>query len=267
VFAKINHVAIVSEGFVQLARFYEDVFGMRTAGKPRPGRAVTVGDGHVGLNINPRREGRQARLDHFGIEVADVKAVLARLKQHYPEITWLERPGTRPFAALTTHDPAGNVFDLSQKDMANRAGVYAEAEWRQDRTVSHVAIRTLRADALAEFYAEVFELAPLNRAEGDPNHYLSDGRVTLELIPWDVRSSAGTSIIMPGMDHLGFRVESLAALTRDLEAVSANPQLRPMALGIGKEGEARLETFRATCPLGTFHMADPDGVLIDVAEG
>jgi len=32
---------------------------------------VTVGDGYVGLNINPRRAGRHAGLDHFGIQVED----------------------------------------------------------------------------------------------------------------------------------------------------------------------------------------------------
>ena len=71
---------------------------------------------------------------------------------------------------------------------------------------------------------------------------------------------------MPGMDHIGFKVESLDALKEDVEAASANPHLRPVGLGIGPEGAARLERFRKTCPLGTYHMADSDGVLIDVAE-
>src|SRR4051812_39451231 len=59
-FAKINHVAIVSDDYAQLAKFYEAVFGMHTSAKSRPSRAVTVGDGYVGLNINPRRAGRSA---------------------------------------------------------------------------------------------------------------------------------------------------------------------------------------------------------------
>ena len=42
-FAKINHVAIVSDNYAQLAQFYEAVFGMKTSAKTRPGRAVTVG--------------------------------------------------------------------------------------------------------------------------------------------------------------------------------------------------------------------------------
>lgn len=265
-FAKINHLAIVSENYAALAQFYQGVFGLKTSGRPRPGRAITVGDGYIGLNINPRREGRMARLDHFGIEVDDVEIVFERLRRNYPGVKWLKRPGSRPFAGITTHDPAGNVFDISQKEMENRKDLYAADGWEQPRTISHVAIRTINADAVARFYADVFDLQKLNAGDGDPNHYLSDGRVTLELIPWEVTSSEGTSIIMPGMDHFGFKVESLAALQEDVETISRNPHLRPVGLGIGREGQNRLDIFRKTCPLGAFHMADSDGVLIDAAE-
>jgi catechol-2,3-dioxygenase len=69
VFAKINHVAIVSEKYSLLAAFYQSLCGMSTAPKARTNRAITVGDGYVGLNINPRKAGRPAGLDHFGVEV------------------------------------------------------------------------------------------------------------------------------------------------------------------------------------------------------
>ena len=54
-FSKINHVAVVSENYAQLAQFYIAAFGMKTGQDPPGGR--TVGDGW-GLNINPRRAGR-----------------------------------------------------------------------------------------------------------------------------------------------------------------------------------------------------------------
>ena len=63
--------------------------------------------------------------------------------------------------------------------------------------------------------------------------------MTLELIPWDVRDSEGMSIIMPGMDHIGFKVESLDALKEDIDAAAANPQLRPVGLGLGALVEDR----------------------------
>ena len=95
-FSKINHVAIVSENYAQLAQFYQAVFGMTTSDKTRPGRAVTVRDGYVGLNINPRRAGRSAGLDHFGIQVEDCETVFDRMRKKYPTVKWLKRPVDPP---------------------------------------------------------------------------------------------------------------------------------------------------------------------------
>src|ERR1700682_3622541 len=75
VFAKINHVAIVSEKYALLASFYESLFGMKRSPKGKINRAITVGDGYVGLNINPRKPGRPGGLDHFGVQVEDVETV------------------------------------------------------------------------------------------------------------------------------------------------------------------------------------------------
>ena len=99
-FSKINHVAIVSENYAMLAKFYEAVFSMKHAGYGRAARAVTVGDGYVGLNINPRRAGRAAGLDHFGIQVADCETAFERMRKTYPTAKWLKRPSNRPFAGI-----------------------------------------------------------------------------------------------------------------------------------------------------------------------
>src|SRR5437588_2243217 len=163
-FCKINHVAIVSENYAQLAQFDIAAFGMRTSDKTRPGRAVTVGDGYVGLNINPRRAGRSAGLDHFGIQVDDVETVFERMRKNYPSVKWLKRPSNRPFAGITTHDPDGNVFDLSQKDMSNRAAIYVQNDGKAHaRHINHVALRTMRPNEMAQFYRDVFELTPKNK--------------------------------------------------------------------------------------------------------
>jgi len=266
-FAKINHVAIVSDNYAQLAKFYEAIFGMTNSPLARATQAVTVGDGYVGLNINPRRAGRSAGLDHFGIEVDDIDTVFERLRENYPEVKWLKRPSNRPFAGVTTHDPDGNVFDLSQKNMANRAGIYVDNTGTPNpRHISHIGLRTMRPDRMAEFYRNVFELSPANRNAGDRNHYLTDGHVTLVIMPCDITDYDGTGIISAGMDHIGFKVENLAAFKQDVERIAAdNPRLAPEPLGTGAEGRALLELFRRSCPLGQHHMADPDGILIDVA--
>ena len=269
-FSKINHVAIVSENYAKSALFYQAVFGMRTSDKTQTSRAQTVGDGYVGLNINPRRAGRSAGLDHFGIEVEDAETAFERMRKKYPTVKWLQRPSNRPFAGVSTHDPDGNMFDISQKSMANRTSVYREQEGNGEvnaRHIDHVALRTMRPDAMAEFYRDVFELAPSNKGAGDRNHYLTDGHMTLVIMPWDITDYEGTGIITAGMDHIGFKVESVDKLKEDVERIAANnPLLAPAPVGTGAEGEKLLELFRRSCRLGQHHLADCDGVLIDVAQ-
>ena len=67
--ARIDHVAICSDHDALNGRFYEALFGMKPSSKPRPARSVVLGDGYVGMNLIPRRDGRTSGLDYFGIEV------------------------------------------------------------------------------------------------------------------------------------------------------------------------------------------------------
>jgi len=62
----------MSTQYAMLGKFYEVLFGMKTAARSHPESAVTVGDAYVGLNINPRHPGRPGGLDHFGAEVDNV---------------------------------------------------------------------------------------------------------------------------------------------------------------------------------------------------
>ena len=118
------------------------------------------------------------------------------MRENYPEVKWLKRPSNRPFAGITTHDPDGNVFDLSQKDMANRGGIYVENDGKANpRHVNHIGVRTLHPAAMAKFYHDVFNLAPKNKKADDPNHYLTDGHMTLVIMPWDITDYEGTGIV------------------------------------------------------------------------
>ncbi len=180
-FAKINHMAMISPIYPMLANFYEAYFGLKRSGKTsRPLNAVTVGDGYVGLNINPLRDGYVGGLDHFGLVVDDIDTVLQRAREKFPQANIIKRPSTRPFANYSGHDPDGNVFDLAQKDEGDKlVGVYAEqaaAGWSQDRYLSKFAIRTMNPERCAEFYQYVLELKPANR-NGGSGHHLTDGRV------------------------------------------------------------------------------------------
>lgn len=264
--AKIKHLAIVSENYALEEKFYQALFGMKTATRARVESASVVSDGYVGININPRRPGRQAGLDHFGFEVDDVETVCGFMREHYPEVQVLKRPGNRPFAGLSTHDPAGNVFDLSQEGMENRRDVYVEAEEQQDRYVKHFALKTVEPEKIARFYREVFGLIETEKPADDPNYYLTDGRVTLIIVPWKINDYLGTGIERPALDHIGFKVESVEAIKDRIEELyKRNPRLSPGPIGAGPEGEVRRELF-AKCKFGQFQLSDPDGVLIDVTE-
>ncbi len=262
--SKINHVAIMSGNYALESKFYESYFGMKTSAKARPARGASIGDGYVGLNIGPRRAGRPAHLDHFGIQVDDLEATMGRIKAYGVKV--LKRPSIRPYANYSAHDPDGNVFDLTEAGGKNVKDVYTHNDWVQDRTISHLGLRTMNAEKIAEFYTEAFDFKPTNGPVPEGGFGVTDGHVTLMIMQWDLDDYANTGIVGPGFDYLGFKVESIEAFAKDIEDISANnPLIAPSPVGTGPEGAARLKMFRRTS-IGAFHLADPDGVLIDVTE-
>src|SRR5688572_17443256 len=263
-------MAMVSPIYPMLAKFYGAYFGLKPSGKTsRPLNAVTVGDGYVGLNINPLRDGYVGGLDHFGVVVDDIDTVLERAQKMFPKANIVKRPSTRPFASYSGHDPDGNVFDLSQKDEGDKlVGVYAEQSasgWAQDRYLNKFAIRTMNPEACADFYQYVLELKPANKNSGNGYH-LTDGRVALSILPWSVSIFENMGIKRPGPDHLGFKVENIDAFKQHVEVTSGmNTYVAPMRLGGSKEADAR-KAFFAKEAGGKFQMADPGGVWIDVTD-
>jgi predicted enzyme related to lactoylglutathione lyase len=266
-FGKLNHLAITTDHYTTLGMFYRAVFGMKVSGDTsREMSAISVGDGYVGMTIIPRRGGRKAGLDHFGIEVEDLEKVREKVAKKYPDIEIVKRPSNRPFASYSAHDPAGNYFDLSQQGHENRAEVYAKGEWKQDTTISHFALRARQPEQMAEFYTDVFELETRNVEGEQRSYHLTDGRVSLSILPWTISAFNGAGIEQPAMDHIGFRVSSLDAFKQNLAEVERqNLQLRCKPIDFDSEGVARLKLL-AKCPHGSFQLADPDGTLIDVAE-
>ena len=97
-FAKINHMAMISPNYPMLGKFYEAVFGLKTSGRTSPGASVVYGDGYVGLNIIPRRDGYVGGIDHFGMLVDDVAPVLERMQKKHKRANVVKRPSARPFA-------------------------------------------------------------------------------------------------------------------------------------------------------------------------
>ncbi|MDX1485517.1 MAG: VOC family protein [Alphaproteobacteria bacterium] len=266
---KINHVAIVSDAYAMAQQFYQAVFGFKPPSVQKNFTAATVGDGYVGININPRRPVRPAGLDHFGVEVEDADAFVDKLASKYPECRPLKRPSNRPFAGMTTHDPDGNIFDFSSPRMENRGEIYTESEegWSQDRIITHYALRTMNPEKLAEFYADVLDLPLANKAEDDPNYYITDGRMTLVLMQWSIEDYAAQGIVRPGPNHIGIKVEDIDALKADVaQAVGANPSLAPDIVAMGPEGEALRALLEKSVPYAKFQMSDNNKVALCIHE-
>ncbi len=267
-FAEINHMAISSSNYPMMGRFYEAVFGLRCA-THRPFHGVVYSDGYCGLNINPKRDGAPAGLDHFGFLVDDVEEERARMASSWPGSDLVKRPSTRPFAAYSGNDPDCNVFDLAQRKNDQRKNIYAEAAaegWNQERYLNKFAIRTRNVEEVADFYMEVFELAPVNIESEEGCKHLTDGRVTLSLLPWTIGTYASVGIKHPGPEHFGFKVESIQALKDDVaKATGANQYLAPFQLGGSPEADARKAMF-ARWATGSYQMSDPDGTWIDITD-
>ena len=273
--ARIQHVAIVSENFVRETRFYEVVLGMKRS-KPgsaeeekaiRTNYALSISDGYVGMTVIGRKPGYVPGLHHFGIDVDDVDEACSRIKEKYPAITVLKRPSNRPFATLGAHDPEGNYFDLTQEGMENRRDVYVETARQQPRRVHHIKLRVMNPMGIAAFYRDLFDLKEEEKALEDPNFYLTDGRVTLIIAPWKMSDFAGAGIDRPGLEHLGYKVENVEVVKKELAALrESDPEMRERIISERKEGERRLALI-ASCRHGRYQFSDPDGVFIDIAEG
>jgi catechol 2,3-dioxygenase-like lactoylglutathione lyase family enzyme len=267
--SKFNHLTILSEDNFALGRFYEAFFHMRPVSGSGPADDVRIGDGYIGLNIKPRLPGHAAQLDQFGIEVEDIGLVMTRIRDAYPGVEWLEHGTDGATASISTHDPAGNVVLVSQAGRKAGDEIYAGDSGTTVRSVHHFALRVRGAEHVAKFYADIFDFKPMEGPSGSRNFYLSDGRITLVIIPWLISDFEGTGITARGMDHIGFKVESIETLKKNIDEVSErNYRFTPSAsiVGRGKEGRVRLEMFRNACPLGCHHMADLDGLLLDVTE-
>ena len=148
-----------------------------------------------------------------------VELVFSRLKEKYPKVHVLKRPGNRPFAGISTHHPAGNVFDLSQREWKT-ARTCMSTKTSKDRVVSAILDCASWSRTIGEFYRNVFDLIELEKPGGDPNHYLSDGKVTLAVMPWQITDFLGSGIERPALYHIGFKVESMAAFKADWDTYS-----------------------------------------------
>jgi len=269
-FARIRHVAVYTENYQRTAQFYRTVFNMKKIttgmtdekGNYDPNRGH-ISDGVIGLALLQRHAGIRSGLDHFGFEVQSTETVLERLRRSYPDLRVATSLEHVPFSVLRIQDPAGTHIDVSQQGVAKVREGYLEEGWEQPRHLHHVAIRAGKPSLLADFYQNVFELRPLEGVSDNGQICLSDGKVSLGIIPTENNSYRSMT---EGLDHIGFKVESLEKAGEELAALGqSHPDSAPKQIDLGRFGHITKREIDS-CMLGSRSLADPDGVLMDLVE-
>jgi len=122
----------------------------------------------------------------------------------------------------------------------------------------------MNAPAIAAFYRDMLELKEADKALEDPNFYLTDGRMTLIIAPWKMSDFEGAGIDRPGLEHVGFKVESVEAVKKELALLrEADPEMCERVIAEPREGERRVALI-ASCRHGEYQCSSPDGVFIDI---
>lgn len=269
-FAKIRHVAMYTHKHSAVDKFYRTVFGMKRmtsntldeTGRQNAERGH-ISDGVIGMAILSRYAGMPSGMDHFGFEVADIKEYARRMEKYYPKTLIAKGLEYVPFAGLRSYDPAGTQFDIAQANIANVREGYNEAGWEQPRWINHISIRADDPSRVAEFYEKIFDLKEAETYRDDGSLCMTDGKVKLLIRPRDHRLYRG---LREGLDHIGFKVESLERAKQDLAAFAASEgESGDGKFAVGGNGKKNAADFQRCC-LGQHFTADPDGVFVDMAE-
>jgi catechol 2,3-dioxygenase-like lactoylglutathione lyase family enzyme len=269
-FARIRHVAIITENYQRMAKFYQTIFGMKKItsgmtdekGDYNPDRGH-ISDGVIGMALLQRHPGNRSGIDHYGFEVRDIDTLLGRVKARYPELRVITSLEHVPFSVARMLDPAGTHIDVSQQGVAKVREGYLEGGWDQPRQLSHVAIRSADPAKLAEFYRTVFELKPVEGSTENGGFCLTDGKVSVAILPCGKTSYKAMT---EGLDHIGFKVESLEKTREEVDALSkSSPESAPRKIDIGRFGPTTKKELEA-CAMGQHPTTDPDGNLLDLVE-
>ncbi len=112
--AKLRHIAIIVEDPEASAKFFEEAFDMKRAGKARRGIYMSDGIFNVAL-LKKESEKEKVGIYHFGMWVDDLDEAEKKVQQ--AGATYLEGRPTSPdsFYECKYKDPLGIVFDLTHK--------------------------------------------------------------------------------------------------------------------------------------------------------
>jgi catechol 2,3-dioxygenase-like lactoylglutathione lyase family enzyme len=111
--------------------------------------------------------------------------------------------------------------------------------------IRHLAIFVRDPAKIAKFYQDVFEMELLGEPEAKGAHYVTDGNLTLALLPHKLAASAAH-----GLNHFGFTVPDRVTIMKKLvDAGTEEPKKRP-----------------ADRPYAEYRGVDPEGNWFDLSE-
>jgi catechol 2,3-dioxygenase-like lactoylglutathione lyase family enzyme len=109
----------------------------------------------------------------------------------------------------------------------------------------HLALFARDPEKLAQFYVDVFEMTVVPDSDGSAARYVTDGHVTLAILPHRLQGSAPR-----GLNHFGFAVEDTAAISARIAKYDVeSPKERP-----------------ADRPFAEYRAVDPEGNWFDLSE-
>ena len=111
--------------------------------------------------------------------------------------------------------------------------------------IRHIAIFARNTDELAKFYQEIFDMELIATKGPGKSQYLSDGYLTLAILPHKLDGSA-----MTGLNHFGF-------------SVTNSEELRKRIAAKGLEEPKRRPPDRA---FAEYRAVDPEGNWFDLSE-
>ena len=119
---KIRHLAIKTKDPARLAKFYEEVFGMKCIHAEKSG-ARYMSDGYLTLAIlRNRGEATPSGINHFGFQVDDLKDGQTAIEQAGGEFFFdLGQEGDEGFERKFK-DPDGIIIDISRKGWSGTNG-------------------------------------------------------------------------------------------------------------------------------------------------
>jgi lactoylglutathione lyase len=115
--AKLRHVALIVEDPESSAKFFEQAFDMKRAGKAR--RGIYMSDGTINVALLKKEDDKERiGIYHFGMWVDDLEAAEKKVVEAGGEYLTGRPTSPNSFYEAKYRDPDGIVFDLTHSGWA-----------------------------------------------------------------------------------------------------------------------------------------------------